>query len=278
MVSIVIPAHNEERVLPRLLDRLLDGADESELDIVVVANGSTDGTADVARRVPGVRVVETPVAGKGHALSLGDDAVSSFPRLYVDADVELAIDGVRALAEAVQRPGILAAGPTRELPMTGVSLWVRWYYDVWQRVPGVSDELFGRGVIAVSAQGHERLEGWADVMSDDLLAAMTFERSEIAVVPAATVVIRPPRTYVDLVRRRTRAVTGNAMLDATPRATRRRPPRTGLRDLARIVRAEPSLAPRAVVFAGTAFVVRLGSRRAVRHADTTWLRDESSRV
>jgi cellulose synthase/poly-beta-1,6-N-acetylglucosamine synthase-like glycosyltransferase len=277
IVSIVVPAHDEERVLPRLLDGLLDGAGSGELEIVVVANGCTDDTAEIARRVPGVRVVETPVAAKGHALALGDEAASSFPRLYVDADIELGIDGVRALAAAVRSPGVLAAGPTRELPMTGVSLWVRWWYDVWQRLPGVSEELFGRGVIAVGEEGHSRLAGWSDVMADDLLTAMSFERSEIAVVPSAVAVIRPPRTYADLLRRRTRAQTGNVMLAATPQLTRRRPPQTGFGDLARIVRDEPAAAPKAALFAATAVLARARARRAIRRSDTTWLRDASSR-
>ena len=173
-VSTVIPAHNEERVLPRLLAGLTDSARPGEFDVVVVANGCTDATADSARREPGVRVIETPVAAKGHALDLGDQAVSTFPRLYVDADIEIGAADVRSLADAVRRPGILAAGPVRGLPMAGVSVGVRWYYDVWQRLPGSADELYGRGVIAVSEDGHARLAGWADVMSDDLLTAMSF--------------------------------------------------------------------------------------------------------
>lgn len=277
-VSIVIPAHNEQRVLPRLLSRLVDGARPGEFDIVVVANGCTDDTADVARSVPGVQVIETPVAAKGHALTLGDHAVSTFPRLYVDADIELGAADVRSLADAVRSPGILAAGPVREFPMAGVSVGVRWYYDIWRRLPGVADELFGRGVIAVAAEGHARLAGWADVMSDDLLTAMSFEPAEITVVPAATSVIRPPRTYRDLLRRRTRAITGNVMLAASSHAPRRRPPRTGPADVARLVRGSPALAPKAVVFVITALIARVRARRAVRRADTRWLRDESSRT
>src|SRR5690625_4563324 len=155
--GVVVPAHNEERVLPRLLTGLLERAELGELEVIVVANGCTDRTADAAREVPGVEVIETPVASKGHALGLGDDAASAFPRLYVDADVELGLGDVRALAEALRQPGILAAGPVRTIPMDGVATAVRWYYDVWQRLPGVADDLFGRGVIAVSTTGHARL-------------------------------------------------------------------------------------------------------------------------
>lgn len=278
MISVVVPAHNEQRVVGRLLTKLLEHAEPGELNVVVVANGCTDATAQVAQGFAGVRVIETPVPSKSNALRLGDDAAHGFPRLYVDADVELTTHAARALSAAVSQPGTLAAGPVRTLPMHAVDPRVRWYYDVWQRLPAVRDELFGRGVVAVSAPGHERLADWADVMSDDLLLAMSFGPGERVVVPAAEVVIHPPRTYADLVRRRVRAMTGNARLAHAAPPHLRRPPRTGLRELARLAGREPALTPKVAFFAVVAVVSRLRARRALRTDDHTWLRDESSRA
>ena len=86
VASIVVPAHDEEAGLAGLLDRLID--DSADFDIVVVANGCSDRTANVARGFGSrVRVIETPVASKRHALRLGDEAATGFPRLYIDADV-----------------------------------------------------------------------------------------------------------------------------------------------------------------------------------------------
>jgi hypothetical protein len=79
VISIVIPAHDEERVIGRCLSGLASGAEPGELEVVVVANGCTDGTAAAARTFPGVRVVETPVAGKAAALNLGDEHAPAFP-------------------------------------------------------------------------------------------------------------------------------------------------------------------------------------------------------
>ena len=57
-ISVVIPAHDEEAVVGRCLAALLDGARPGELDVVVVCNGCTDATADIARGFGrGVRVV-----------------------------------------------------------------------------------------------------------------------------------------------------------------------------------------------------------------------------
>src|SRR6185312_1201240 len=55
MISVVIAAHNEARVIGGCLDALLADAGPDDLDIVVVANGCTDDTAAVAARRPEVR-------------------------------------------------------------------------------------------------------------------------------------------------------------------------------------------------------------------------------
>jgi glycosyltransferase involved in cell wall biosynthesis len=278
LASVVVPAHDEEAVLGRLLDRLLAAAEPGELDIVVVPNGCSDRTAAVAGRYgPDVRVVETDVPSKRAALRLGDEHARGFPRLYVDADVELGTEDVRRLCAALAAPGVLAAAPERDLETAGRSLAVRWYHDVWTRLPEVRAGLFGRGVLAVGEAGHRRIAALPPVLADDLAASLAFAPPERAVVPGARVLVRPPRTWPDLVRRRIRVETGTSQVErdaVVPGATAR----TGVRDLLALVRAEPRTAPAMVVFLGTAAVARLGARRAKRRRDdTTWLRDDSSR-
>src|SRR6266704_2115555 len=90
------------------------------------------------------------------ALAAGDSAAHDFPRVYVDADVELETKGIRALDQALRLPGVFAAGPQRVLALAGRPWPVRWYYDVWMRLPEVRDGLFGRGVIGMSEAGHAR--------------------------------------------------------------------------------------------------------------------------
>ncbi|MFI8965786.1 glycosyltransferase family 2 protein [Streptomyces sp. NPDC053493] len=288
--SIVIPAHNEERTLGRLLDGLLEASPDSgaerEFDILVVCNGCTDDTAAVAAaRGPRVRVVETPVPSKHEALRLGDRHTDGFPRIYVDADVELGAADVRALTAALSGPGgVLAAAPERELPMTGCSWPVRAYYRVWQRLPAVREGLFGRGVIALSGEGHARIAALPPLMADDLAASLAFAPAERAVVPAARVVVRPPRTWADLIRRRVRAATSTAQLEDHQREAAAESPaappsaRTGLGDLRALLRADPTLLPALLVFLTAALAARRGARKAVAAGDyATWLRDESSR-
>ena len=273
MVSIVVPAHDEAKVLDRLLRPLLATARPDELDVVVVPNGCTDNTASIAESF-GIRVVTTPVASKAKALRLGDAAARGFPRLYVDADVELGTEDVRALAAALERPGVLAAAPERRLVMSGRPWPVRWYYAIWTRLPEVRAGLFGRGVIGVTEEGYARLRGLPEVIADDLAMSLAFTAAERMVVAESRSVIHPPRTWRDLVRRRARAATGVGQLEAAELGQAGGSARTGVRDLLGIVRREPRLLPCLAVF----LTVTVLARRRARHTGTTtWLRDESSR-
>jgi glycosyltransferase involved in cell wall biosynthesis len=275
--SIVIPAHNEEMAIGRLLRSLLESATPGEFDIVVVCNGCTDRTSEIARYFgPDVRVLELESPSKQLALARGDAEARYFPRFYVDADVELSTSGVRAISAVLLRGEVLAGGPERMIDLGSASLLVRAYYAVWTRLPQVRTGLFGRGVVAVSAAGHRRTSLQTAVMSDDLAMSEAFALNERAVVADAVVVIRPPRTIGDLVRRRIRVVAGGVQLDQL--GGRSAEAKTSWRDLFLIARERPTLSLCIPIFLGVALTAKIAARRPVRKGDfSTWLRDESSR-
>jgi Glycosyl transferase family 2 len=276
VASVIVPAHNEEQVVGRLLRDLLDESGAS-LEIWVVCNGCTDRTAEVARGFgSAVNVVEIDEASKRLALARGDAEATAFPRLFIDADVEITGRSVLHLVEELSSGDVEAVGPERIIPMVGVSPWVRWYYDVWRCLPQVRSGLFGRGVIAVTEAGNERIRALPPSMGDDLAASEAFAPHERRIIPSATVVVHPPRTVRDLYRRRVRAVTGNAQADAT--AVRGSASTTSPATLLGMVRERPSLALRLPVFVGFTIAARVAARRAIRAGDfDTWRRDDSSR-
>lgn len=103
-LAVLIPAYNERDLLPRLVERVLaapapQGADGRALDrvLVIVDDGSTDGTADVVRDLgtrPGIHaVVQVKNAGKGAAIRVAleaarSPAVNADLLLIQDADLE----------------------------------------------------------------------------------------------------------------------------------------------------------------------------------------------
>lgn len=100
LLSIVIPAHNEELRLPPSLEKI-DTFLESqpyEAEVIVVENGSTDRTVEVsqafANEHPYVRVIEAAVRGKGLAVKVGMQAARGEYRFICDADLSMPIEEV----------------------------------------------------------------------------------------------------------------------------------------------------------------------------------------
>jgi len=217
IVSIVVPAHDEASVIAEGLQALLDGTEPGEFDVVVVANACSDSTAVVAGGF-GVRVLETPVPGKAHALRLGDAECRTFPRIYLDADVVLPADAVRRLVDAAARPGVLACAPRPELDLTGAGPMVRSLHKVHDALMTPHRGLAGAGVYLLTEAGHARAFPVPDVISDDGWVHGTFQPDERVVVPDARSVVRPPRTIAAHLRRRIRVRQGNRELAGLGRA------------------------------------------------------------
>lgn len=275
-IPVVIPARNEEAVIGRTLHRLLRGAEPGELQVVVVCNGCTDGTARAARRFGAtVRVLELDQAGKAGALAAGDAEVPGFPRLYLDADVEIDIATVRSLATVLRSGSAEAAAPALRVDLSGSSWPVRAYTRVWAALPSVRDGLAGRGAIAVAESGHRRLGRLAEVVNDDGYIDRVLRDRAVTLVDRQSIV-RAPATIGSLLRRRVRVQAGNRQLDALDGLSQGGG--TGWRDLAEVVIAQPSLAASLPVFLlVTAVVRRRAAALARRGTLPDWGADTSSR-
>jgi cellulose synthase/poly-beta-1,6-N-acetylglucosamine synthase-like glycosyltransferase/peptidoglycan/xylan/chitin deacetylase (PgdA/CDA1 family) len=86
-VAIIVPAYNEAVGIERAV-RSLAASDYPHFEVVVVDDGSTDGTADIVERlaVPGVRVLRKVNGGKASALNAGIAATSAPVVVMVDGD------------------------------------------------------------------------------------------------------------------------------------------------------------------------------------------------
>ena len=277
VASVIVPAHDEERSIGRLLTGLTARADGRSLEVIVVPNGCSDATAERAAAFPGVQVVEIAEASKHLAMRRGSARASVFPRVYIDGDVEIDAESVLQLVDALDDGTVHACGPGRRYALDGVTRPARWYYDVWMELPQVQEGLFGRGVIALSQEGHRRFEQAPIAMGDDLVISELFAPGERRVVGSAAVVVHPARTLPDLVRRRVRVRTGNAQADA--HRWRADESRTRPATLVDIARRRPDLAVKVPLFVAVAALASWRAQRAVRRGDfSTWMRDESSRA
>lgn len=269
MTSVVIAAHNEGAVLRRCLESVRDAR-----EVVVVANGCRDDTAAVARAW-GATVIELPNPGKAAALNTGDRVATSFPRIYMDADVVLGPGGLAAIARALDDSGALAAMPRREMDLAGRPAAVRAYYAIHSRLPAVRQGLYGRGLIALSAEGRARFDEFPNETADDLFLDSLFREDEKVLVDSVAVRVAAPMRTRDLYRRLVRVRAGNAAMRARSPNVRRARRLSWLTDV--VLRA-PWLAPAAVCYVGITVAAALGARRARATGTISWAHDQSTRT
>ena len=213
MVSIVIPAHNEESTIGRCLNRLLGEGSSAGLQVVVACNGCSDRTADVARQFGSrVTVVETNVASKVYAMNLGDEVAQGFPRFYMDADVVLSPQDIQRIAKSLEGGSALAASPGMEMDLSKSSWAVRAYYRVWRALPYTRQGMMGVGVYALSQAGRGRFERFPDIIADDGFVRVLFKPHERTAVTDAKSIVTAPATLTNLIKIKTRSRLGGYQL------------------------------------------------------------------
>jgi len=114
LVSIVIPAYNEEKYIKKCLDSILAlDYPREKLDVIVVDDGSTDRTAVVAKEYEkyGVRVFSKRNAGKGAALNYGIERARGEFIATMDADSYVTPKVIKALLPYFEDHEVMAVTP-----------------------------------------------------------------------------------------------------------------------------------------------------------------------
>ena len=120
LLSIVVPAYNEERRLPQTLRRIVNfvQAQEYEGEVIVVDDGSTDGTVrvveEVASQAPFVTLIRNEHRGKGYSVKTGALTAKGEYVFLCDADLSMPIDEVSKFLPPAVEPYDVAIG-SREI-------------------------------------------------------------------------------------------------------------------------------------------------------------------
>ena len=197
-LSVIVPACNEGAALEAALGSIL-AQDYPELQIVLIDDRSTDGTAEIVdrmaradRRILAIHIEQLPEnwLGKVHALCLGAAKAGGDWLLFTDADVHMAPGALRhALAWAVeQKVDHLAALPDlwpSSLLVDGIlSLFCRTFLVVmrlWAVADPKSDVCIGIGAFnLVRREALDRTEGFAWLrmeVGDDLGLGMMLKQA-----------------------------------------------------------------------------------------------------
>lgn len=189
-LAVVIPANNEEDWIARCLRAVLASDGPDHVQVIVVANGCSDGTADVARglirdfaaRGWALVVLELMQGGKIAALNAGDGWVTAPVTAYLDADVVVGPEVLGQLADALRGDTPAYGSGTLHIPAPHSPL-SRAYLRIYRQVPFITTGVPGCGLFAVNAAGRARWDKWPDIISDDTFARLQFTSQERHKVP-----------------------------------------------------------------------------------------------
>jgi len=130
-VAVIIPAYNEEKVIERTVRAVLD-SEYPDLHVIVVDDGSSDRTLEVARRAFAsevaagwVQVLTKPNSGKAEALNYGLQHIEQDIFVGIDADTIIAPDAISRLVPHFLDPKVGAVAGNAKVG-NRVNLWTRW--------------------------------------------------------------------------------------------------------------------------------------------------------
>jgi glycosyltransferase involved in cell wall biosynthesis len=133
-ISVVIPAFNEERFLPQILEHLRRAAEhlgavpDRHIEIIVVDNASSDRTAEVAIAA-GARVISVPEHNIALVRNVGADAASGDLLIFLDADTLIPETLLSRIVQVMDEPSCVGGAvdtdyqPARPLIRAYLRLW-----------------------------------------------------------------------------------------------------------------------------------------------------------
>ncbi|MGW8777062.1 bifunctional polysaccharide deacetylase/glycosyltransferase family 2 protein [Streptomyces sp. NPDC055796] len=176
-VTVLVPAYNERECMANTLDSLAAG--DHPIEVIVIDDGSTDGTADIVEEMglPFVRLIRQANGGKSSALNTGIAAASHDIIVMMDGDTVFEPSTVRELVQPFGDPAIGAVAGNAKVGNREslIGAWQHIEYVLGHNLDRRMYDMLGVIPTIPGAVGAFRKEALERVggMSDDTLAEDT---------------------------------------------------------------------------------------------------------
>jgi glycosyltransferase involved in cell wall biosynthesis len=282
MPSIIIPAYNEAAVIGGTLKSLLNQECKSKIEIIVACNGCKDNTAAIARSFPGVRVLETSEAGKPIALNMGDAAATMFPRIYLDADIEVSSSFCEDIKNALDHESLCVAWPQVQFDDSEASHAVKLFYKVWTSMPYNVPGRIGVGAYALNERGRKEFERFPSIIADDGFIRGLFPNpDQRVIVESCHTRVKTPADLTSLIAIKTRVRMGVYELQKKfPEVMQGHSSINSQKKTGKLLRLgrNPAGIKGALIYLWVNAVTRVRAIHRLRTGNFKWERDTSSRI
>lgn len=180
LISIVVPVYNEARTVAEVIERLIAIDLPAAREILVVNDGSTDGTREVLDRVaarPELRIIHAEKnGGKGSAIRIGFGRATGTIVAIQDADLELDPAQIAALVQPILDGRTRVVYGSRFLAGRPDAPWLSIFAN--QVLTGATNLLFGGRITD--------METCYKVMERDIATSLNLESNRFDIEPEIT--------------------------------------------------------------------------------------------
>ena len=214
-LSVIIPAHNEEKYISKTIESILKSDYRNRMEIIVVNDGSTDRTAEIvgalSRTQKKIRLFSLKHSGKSAALNFGIKKARYETVAFVDADSTLEKKGLMKLVEPLADRDVSISSGVIRARHTGV---LSWFQDIdyisssgWRYAcDKIGATYISPGFAAFRKKDLLKVGGFSgDTLTEDLDTTLIMRESGYgAAMTRAYMFTSVPSTLRSLVRQRVR--------------------------------------------------------------------------
>ena len=280
--TVIVPAYNEASSIATLLAQIVDGVYGEEYQVIVACNGCLDNTVEIVRRqFPEISCLDIGTPSKTNAINTAEALRPGFPRIYIDADVQISCRSVTRLIHTLQSENSPLVVAPRAVPLTEASdRLVQWFYAAWQKTVYFIEDGFGSGVYGLNRAARETFSVFPDLISDDGFVRALGPDVRLQVCEESRSRVQVPRSIKDLLAIKVRSKLGKLeLMRKNPELDKVKSSQGGvLREKARAKFARTPSIPELLTYLGINAIAQLGAIFQLRRMDNyRWQRDESTR-
>ena len=219
-LSVILPAHNEEKVIGDTIKSILASDYPGKLEIIVVNDGSTDNTGKIVKSMRGKNIIllETKHIGKSKALNFGAKKASFDYLLFLDADSMIDVNTLREIVKPLNHKKIAASSGAVRAKITSNPL--TWFQDFeyilssgWRYISSLIGSVSVLpGFFVIKKSVFKKIGGFSsDTLTEDFDITLSIKKAgyDVQVNPKAIMYTTTPNNIKSLFRQRIRWGRGN---------------------------------------------------------------------
>ena len=213
IATVIIAAYNEASLIRSTLSALIHN--DNHYQVLVICNGCNDNTEDIIKReFNNVLCYSIPQASKSLAIRYAESLNPGFPRLYLDADIQLnAVDAIALIQYAKARSDPALVVPASYIDKQKCHRLVKRFYRAWYQTSFVQELGFGAGAYLLNKSARDRFDIWPELIADDGFVRSQFNTQEIHVLAKYKTYVKAPKDIFSLINVKTRSKLGNIELN-----------------------------------------------------------------